>query len=156
MFKVTNIYTVLFSIVLCFIVSSCQKEKTKTELLTGKTWKMSGFNINPGLPNPNGGSPITDFYTQLSACDKDDLWKYNIDKKYTVDEGASKCNASSPQISEAGTWTFNATESLLVTTSGTTVTELTIAELSATSLKLNITEVKNGINYTFSLTFEGL
>jgi Lipocalin-like domain len=140
-----------------FFLGSCQKEKTKTELLTGKTWKVSSIIVAPGFPNPNGGSPITEMLTQMPACFKDDLWKYSNDKKYVIDEGASKCDPTDPQISETGTWAFNSTETLLTMTSTTTVTEFTLLELSATTLKMSPVELMthNGVNYAFTYTFAG-
>lgn len=100
-----------------FVFNSCKKEettaktKTKTELLTSAKWIGKSFTINPGI-DIGGGVVITDFYTQLEPCDKDDYDKFEINGLGTSNEGALKCDPTSPQ-STAFTWALKNNETVL-------------------------------------------
>ncbi|MFT5480971.1 MAG: hypothetical protein ACI9NN_001939, partial [Bacteroidia bacterium] len=45
----------------------------------------------------DGGIQITDIYSQLNDCSKDDLNKYETDKTGVYDEGTTKCDPTDPQ-----------------------------------------------------------
>ncbi len=88
---------------------------TYSQLLTGtekKTWKMVSFQqIDDG--NASQVIPVT----QLNAnpCITDDLLTFYADAehKFEASEGATKCNASDPDIYVTDTWTLvNANASL--------------------------------------------
>jgi hypothetical protein len=76
--------------------------------------------------------PTMDVYAQLQACEKDNIVKVQSNGTYTIDEGATKCNAADPQIAETGNWTFSNNETKL-TFMGET---FDIISLSATTLTL--------------------
>ena len=124
---------------------------TKTELLTGKNWRMTALTVNPGIDV--SGTIITDWYSQLQSCEQDDLVKFNTNGSYTDDEGVTKCNSSDPQTS-TGTWVFN-TNQTIITQDGTD--SYTITELTSTTLKMSIViNEDNGsgpLNYTYAATF---
>ena len=136
----------------------CKKDKetpapSKTELLTSKDWVISAQTVSPGLPNPNGGT-ITDLYAQLAPCDKDDFIRFDTPGAFKEDEGAAKCNSSSTQT-RTGTWVFGNNETV-VTIAGTNVESAgsyNLVDLSASTMKLTVTQALNGVNYTVTTTF---
>ena len=156
-----NAFTYLLIAAMATLTVSCKKDSetpkpapTKTELLTGKDWVISAATISPGLPNPNGGSPITDIYAQFAACDKDDFIRFDTPGAFKEDEGANKCSSSSTQT-RTGTWVFGSNETV-ITIAGNNLSNsgsLTVADLSATTLKATQTEAFGGVNYTVTVTY---
>lgn len=66
--------------------------KTKTELLTAKSWRVSSDQSTV----VSGGTTVSnDDYADLKACEKDDFTKFNADKTITADQGATKCSDTS-------------------------------------------------------------
>ncbi len=89
----------IFSSLLLSILVSCGKdndtpEKTKTELLCQANWKFSAATV--------GGSDVS---SQIQACYKDNIIKFNTTGTGTVDEGASICTVGNPQTYNL-TWNF--------------------------------------------------
>lgn len=120
--------------VMATLVSSCKKDDdnnsnnpsggssaTKTEMITAKSWKVTGLTV--------GGQ---DFYSQMDACDKDDLHTFKTDNTYIYDEGASKCDPSDPQVISTGTWKFTENETKIEYDGETA----TIKELTSTKMVL--------------------
>lgn len=109
-------YLIKFAIIVFFTLTlnSCKKEetpvKTKTELICNGNWIAKSFTVNPGIDV--GGVVITDWYTQLDACDKDDYDKFESNGLGVTNEGATKCNSADPQTS-AFTWSFKNNETVL-------------------------------------------
>ncbi len=100
------------AILFTLLLTNCKKEettktKTKTEYLTSAKWYMKTFTVDPGIVI--GGVTVTDFYSQLDACDKDDSDKFNVGGAGISDEGATKCDPTDPQ-STAFTWSLSPTE----------------------------------------------
>lgn len=118
-----------FALIALLTLSGCQKDSpapTKTELIS-RNWKATA--MTAVFPAPIG---TVDLYAQLQTCEKDDIIKVKADGTYTVDEGATKCNAADPQIKETGNWVFASNETKL-TIMGETYD---IVSLSATTLVL--------------------
>lgn len=124
-------------------------EPTKTELLTGKNWKLTAMTSDPAINWGTGGAMVTDLYAQMSACDKDDISVFNVNNTYTDDEGATKCDPADPQTT-SGTWVFNTTQTI-ITLDGTD--SYNIEALSSSSLKINQVYNDGTTNYTFTMTF---
>jgi len=139
-------------------ISSCkddepaQTPKTRTQLLSASPWKLSAAAINPGLNI--GGTIITDFYSQIDACKKDDLVKYESNKTGVYDDGATKCEASDPQ-SIPFIWTFDLSETK-ITENGESFDILQLNEITyKSSIVYDGSEIggTSGINYTLTQTF---
>jgi hypothetical protein len=139
------------SLILLALFSCEDDEKSKTELLTGKTWKMTGYTVDPAYNY--FGTLISDIFAQWDACDKDDIYSFKTDKTYTFEEGLTKCDPEDDQVYETGTWTFNADETVLVLTTEGETYNMTIVELSSGTLILTDQEQEEGIYYTYTLTF---
>jgi hypothetical protein len=132
---VKNISTYLFATVVALAsLSSCKKDDattpapapSKTDLLTAKSWKVTDFKVS--------GQSI---YNSIlfENCAKDDLTKFSATKAVTFDEGAIKCDPSSPQ-SRTGSWELNADQTKLKLTdpTGDQSLEGTINTLTSTTL----------------------
>jgi hypothetical protein len=89
-----------------FVVFSCKKSSSggssNTQLITSATWKYdtAALDLNkdgkPDFPIPPG---------QIPSCVQDNTITFRADSTGTLDEGATKCNASDPQ-STPFTWYF--------------------------------------------------
>ena len=170
--KTTN--TIILAAILIVgsgIISSCKKETTepaapvevaptptltptptpapatKTELLTAKKWKITAYTVSPAIDLNGNGTMVSNIYAQMPACEKDDLYIFNVNSSVTADEGGSKCDPNNPQSKLDGTWTFNSTETII-----TWDEDYNIETLNSTTLKVNNVEARNGINYTFTQT----
>ena len=151
----------LFPLALVMSLTSCKKEEetkptsapTKTDLLTGKDWIVTAATIDPGLPNPNGGGAITDYFNSslVPACSKDDFERYEKPNVYKTDEGAVRCSGGAQN--ETGTWTFNSTETVITTQVGTTAEIYNILNLTDIQLKVSQVQVIGGVNDTVTATY---
>jgi Lipocalin-like domain len=82
--------------------SSGGTSKTKTQLITNGSWRLTSAKVP-------GGTSILNF---LDDCQKDNIYTFNADGSGTGDDGALKCNMSDPQT-VAFTWNFQANETIL-------------------------------------------
>ena len=131
-----------------FTFTSCDKDDdaapSKTEMLTNKSWKMTASTVSVNNGNPN------DVYAMMPACNKDDFSTFTSDGKYTLDEGATKCNANAVQT-QTGTWQFTENETKLKSTLGANTAEQTITELTSSKMVLTTeqTSTSNGTTTTY-------
>jgi len=94
------------------IIFSCKKSNdpapTRTSLIA-KTWLLTSITFSPSLAVSYYGSTIqlTDATLLLKDCTKDDLYIFNSDKTFVVDEGLTKCNTSDPQTKAKGVWSLS-------------------------------------------------
>jgi hypothetical protein len=111
-------------------IAGCGKDPvlTKADLLA-KTWKYKSFTAA-------AGALTIDVMSQLKPCELDDIYRFNSNKTFSVEEGATKCNTTDPQIKESGPWRFNAAETKLYL--GTDSVE--VIALTASSLHLRFNE----------------
>lgn len=140
----------LFSLVALLTFTGCQKDDppaplTKTDLIS-RNWKITAASGTfPPLP-------AVDLLAQLPACEKDNIIKIQSNGTYTEDEGATKCNASDPQVASSGNWSFTNNETKLNILGET----FDIITLTATSLVLKQDVAASGgipagtINFTFT------
>jgi hypothetical protein len=135
-----------------FFTVSCKKEKTKTELLTDKTWLTTAITVEPGIAT--GGAPITDLLAQYEPCVRDNVFQFTLDKKYSVEEGTTKCNPSDAQSLETGTWFLDSSETLLTKVASDEKTILfKLMELNAKTLKMSEQRTLRDVKYTLSYVF---
>lgn len=103
--------------------SSCKKDSdapaavttTPTEYLTAGNWLTTAITITPGVDIGNGVL-LTDLFSTLDACEKDDLLKFNSDGTVTADEGALKCDPNDPQSVNDGSWSLSSDNKTLTMT----------------------------------------
>jgi hypothetical protein len=137
---------------------SCQKEEnntvtegnkpapTKKEMLTAKTWKLTAMTISPAV---NGK---TDVFPMVEACEKDNTWKFYIDKSsntLTIDEGMDICKGKYQQISTD--WELDEQDNKLIIDSY----DYTVMSISASEFQIQETWNDQGVDYTLTSTYSG-
>ncbi len=144
-----NFLLSLLGLSVLLAVSSCKDKNeeaiplTKSQLLSGATWRLTGVSVS------QLGVTI-DLFQQLSSCDKDNLTLYKTGGAFEVNEGATKCSSTDPQIVESGTWALTTNETKLSTTSGGFTDVYDILELTATTLKVKQTDQSGTTTITYS------
>ncbi len=138
-------------VALTLAFGACKKDddKSNSEQLVDKNWRMVAFTSDPAINI--GGIQFSDLYAQLDDCDKDDLIIFKSGGAVNNDEGPSKCDPSDPQTT-TGTWVFNTDETIL-TVDGES---WTILELDDDDLKVKYTgdPFGGGFNTTLTATFK--
>ena len=135
---------------------SCKKSrdeepaKTKTELLTTGTWKLTAYTSDPAYDWYGTGVYATDILAALNPCQRDGFDTYKTNGIMEINEGALKCQPSDPQTFTA-TWAFTDNETKILYDG---FDEYILVELTATTMKLRSTFVENGVSYTHYETFE--
>ena len=152
---------ILVSILLAtsfFAISGCKKTKTKTELLTDGSWKVTAQSINPGVDLNGDGTLDTDLYAQfVEDCTKDNFSTFKSDGSFVDDEGATKCDPTDPQTTN-GTWAFQNSESKISITTGAgasayTIPAADILTLDESTFKISFQDSIGGSLTTISVTW---
>lgn len=148
---------VLLSSLALVFVFACKKEekkddtnnggsnKTKSELLTQKNWKISSL--------VSSGTDIWNTFL-VDACNKDNEYRFRTDDSLVLYDKASKCSVSDPDSSVSMYKFYNNNTQLILNvklTSSTTLNDTaTIVELNENSLKLDAEY--SGVPATISFT----
>jgi hypothetical protein len=156
---------------LTLAVTGCKKEEeaattsptttpapTKTELLTGKNWKVTAATSDPAIDWNGSGTMVTDVYSQIDPCVQDNLTKFNTNFTVTEDEGALKCDPADPQTTNTTTWAWNTNETILtIDDDGSgpgTAESYTLLDLNANTLRMKyILQDENLVNYSLTITW---
>jgi hypothetical protein len=146
----------LLAVINIVFLFSCKKDEelSKTELLCRAPWVLSASVIDPPYFFEGVGS-ITDYYSVLAPCRKDDLWNFSENGKYTYEDGPTKCNALDPAILDYGDWSFNSAETVIIVDNGYYIIEYNIVELTKQTLQVSslITDTLSNIyNWTETYT----
>jgi len=127
-------------------LSACKKESqttpspSKTELLTAKNWRLTAYTSTVTVTGNSSSTNTGNIYALLSACQKDNFFKFNTDKTLVEDEGSIVC-INTPQKTSY-TWEFSSDQTRLLVTSPVSTDDFgTITELSSTTLRLRNTDI---------------
>ena len=138
---------------LFFGVISCKKSndavgKSRTELLTQAAWKLVKDETKTGT------GPWIDQTPFYSPCEKDDNFVIKLNGTYELNEGATKCSPTDPQIYETGAWVFLNNEAQIKTTStGSSSSDtVSIDQLDENTLITSSSEVISGVTYYYRTT----
>ena len=113
-----SILIILFVSILSF--SSCKDdddasgnpataEQTNTEKLCGKNFIITDFTLIE-----NGVTIMSGLDSNLfSPCEIDDIFRYETNGTATINDGATKCDPTNPQI-ETSTWAFYDSETKII------------------------------------------
>lgn len=96
-----------FIAVSVFFVAGCSKnttEKTKSDYLVSSKWKYSSAGIDL---DGNGTADQAVPSSLVETCLTDNTITFKSDKTGSIDEGPTKCDASTAQVSPF-TWSLNA------------------------------------------------
>lgn len=136
------------------IATGCKKDDKpatdQTALLTGGSWQLSAMTVDPAIDW--FGTPVTNVFSQLPACFKDDITIFKSNGTVNYDEGASKCSVNDPQTT-SGTWAFNPEQTILSITSDGETTSWDITSLTSSTFKADYEVTEEGITYTFSVAY---
>jgi hypothetical protein len=131
--------------VVIFLMPSCKKDPTKTELITTGTWRITASTVT-------FGTTTTDAYASFLACDKDNVTTFVAGGVIKEDEGATKCSASDPQTN-TGTWAFTDNETKLSIIASGATAAYSIVTLDANTLKISQSTTSSGVTYSSTITF---
>jgi len=140
-------------------LSSCETNKdkedvkpaTKTEMLTDKSWQLTGLTTNPARTIQ--GKQVTDLFPYVDPCTVDDVLSFAKPNVYRFDEGATKCDNTDPQ-SLTGTWSFQEDETVLATSfPGYSQNTYNIVTLDNNTLQLRAVTTVSGSKYTQTFTY---
>lgn len=114
------------SIILLFACAlfACEKETqpTLTEDLAKNDWSKTSILMS--VDSILDTVPTIDLFATLSPCKKDNVWHFDAtNNTFTLDEGATKCDAADPQTKDQGTITEQNNGSQLKV-AGTTTNEI--------------------------------
>ena len=143
------------SLILVLLFASCKKNnednpaKSKTELLTAAPWKRTALISTPAYDWNADGTSSTDVLSIMWPCEKDNLDIYKTNGIIETDEGPTKCNPSDPQVWTA-TWMLVDNESKIRFDNSY---EYVLDEVTATTLRLSVTFIENGVTYTHLETY---
>lgn len=99
--KVLNVYLSDASLFVVAVMSvlfftQCKKDKDQpgngvnSSFLVGKKWQVKAITVTPGI-DAGGATPVTDLYSWMPACVKDNFTAFHADGTAVEDEGADKC-----------------------------------------------------------------
>ena len=146
-------YLLLLALATSFMISSCGKDDdddkgpSKSALLANKNWMIIGL-----TETKSNGTGTIDTYSTLKNCVKDNILRFTPDNKFSVTEGATKCDISDPQEMINGTWAL--------TDDGTRITgvakgygaEIELVELTNSKLIVKYLTIKSGITSVNQIT----
>ena len=127
--------------------AACKKSssnKSRTELITQSGWVTTNVEVGAG-----GTWTADPDWTNLPACERDDVLVLRTNMTYEFNEGGSKCDPSDPQVFDTGTWSWQDGESKVVI-DGITYTIESLTESSMTAS----TSVNFGAgNFTYRISY---
>ena len=134
-------------------LSACKKDEATpatpkvsgASLLTGKDWRITALTVT----SPGG---TIDIFATFDACQKDDLLEFVANGTILEKEGATKCDPADPDTAPGGFWALIDNDTKLRIIDGDT-TIADVIELTATAMRLRISENDNGAVYTNNITF---
>ena len=131
------------SIVL-FALYSCKKDDktaSKKDYLTSGSWIITTVVTD----DDGDGTYEIDEYADFEACYKDNIWTFKPDGMLEMDEGATKCTPTDPQVT-TGQWQFTNNETGLTIETDSYVIE----QLDANQIVLRLAY---GANRSSKVTF---
>ncbi|MBV4357075.1 hypothetical protein [Pinibacter aurantiacus] len=140
------------------VIVGCKKDdnnngSSKTQLITSGNWKVASDYYDPAVDWDGDGHTENEVFNLYSACDKDDILIFKTDGSLTLEEGASKCDPSDPQVIESTAWKFSNNESILLVGPSGSEQSIQLLELSSTTLKIKVIFTVQGVSYTETTTY---
>lgn len=138
--------------------TACNKDSAETpkapepsvqELLISKNWKCTALTVNPGYDFNNDGIEETDVLGAYSPCKKDNIWNFESDGSFVVDEGPAKCNIGDVQT-KTFLWSVKDDGKTLVMYGN----DYPILQLDQNILKCKFEFTDAGTTYTQTITFQ--
>lgn len=128
----------------------CSKDDTQPTAseLFSKSW------IQTDLLTTVNGITQSVFDDEYELCDQDNAYNFKSDGTFNITENTTKCDPSDPDEVAAGTWTIlEDGKKLTITRTGEDPQVLDIDELTASSMKVSVTDNSIGIPVKATLVF---
>lgn len=128
----------------------CSKDDTQPTAseLFSKSW------IQTDLLTTVNGITQSVFDDEYELCDQDNAYNFKSDGTFNITENTTKCDPSDPDEVAAGTWTIlEDGKKLTITRTGEDPQVLDIDELTASSMKVSVTDNSIGISVKATLVF---
>ena len=116
----------------------------KEEELPGN-WKLTALSIK-------ALGQTEDAYTDLEACEKDNIFHFAENGTYEYQVGVTKCDVSEPNVFESGTWEISGKQ-LIIEITGEDPESVEILLLNSTTLKCRINIDLFGLATTVTSTY---
>jgi len=148
----------ILSAILILSISSCKKDDDNANLngvISSGSWKIVASTSVTDFTSVGAGIVNSDLYAMLSPCQKDNTFKFNANGTGSLDEGATKCNASDPQTTDnAFGWEIS-NNKLTTTSSNAIMPSLTsdILQLDDNTLKIKYDTNLGGYPSTTTTTY---
>lgn len=131
---------ILTAAMVSIYLTACKKGSSSstpatTNLLVNTWLQTANKKYSTAVPNP----VPEDLFTSQPDCYKDNLLVLQANNTWEINEGASKCSPSDPQVRETGTYTSNGSGTSLTLTSSAGTTDFEVQQVTATYLKLKYT-----------------
>ncbi|MFB9863120.1 hypothetical protein [Rufibacter immobilis] len=131
-------YLFPLSLLPALLLASCSDDEdavSKEELLKNKRWNITALQVT---------SPSSiDYYQTFAACQRDNFAQFQEGGVLLMDEGATKCNAPTPQQA-SGTWSLQGdllhVEGIEALGIPADKLELTLTDITNTTLTANFTQ----------------
>ncbi|MFW5804725.1 MAG: lipocalin family protein [bacterium] len=147
-----NILTVLIILFFCACDKKDEETKPRNELLTQKPWKLTASNIDPPVFVENADSAVTDLYIHLPACEKDNVYIFGKDSRYTLEEGDIKCGSF--LVIESGTWILDEEGNIIsLNANGEFQYDMKILELGNSKMKVEFSKPGEYADHVFTNTY---
>ncbi len=168
--KKVIVYLSMFAIAM--LVFSCKKDSTpsKTDILTGSTWKITSKTISPSITVPLDSLGHVIIISNVSVYDPDSVknfgYKFNSNGSFTCTDSANKVLPPYPN-----TWQFNSDDTQITlgqqlefdysipAATGVQVVKIiiqkiTISSITSTQITATYPLVFNNANYTVTIVFQ--
>lgn len=134
------------------LFSSCSKDDdlTKTEILTGNDWLITGFTVSPAIDINDDGNLVTDIYTFLvDECYRDNTYSFAENGLVTVRESTNVCEGEPDSYTSE--WSMNEAETEITIVEDGDADKFTIESMSTSQIVLSFSE--NGGENTFNTIY---
>ena len=131
-------------------LAGCDKDEPspiKKEELTSGTgkWKLTALTVK-------ALGQTEDAYSELETWEQDDIYFFNVNGTYQIQAGATKFDASDPDIQESGTWEISG-KHLIMQSIGEDTETVDILLLNTTTLKCSLKIDFFGVATTTTATY---
>ncbi|WP_018342231.1 hypothetical protein [Cytophaga aurantiaca] len=131
--------------------SNSNTPSAKTTLLMANSWTYTASTADKSVDVDGDGTSSTNVYAQESICQTDVDYTFKANKVGTV---SGDCGGTVAPGGWNFSWVFDASESTIITTVAGQVTNMTILQLDATTLKVSYPDTDdNNLAFTNTTTF---
>lgn len=91
-----------------FAVMTYSFDSTEKPAFADKYWVMESSSITPAIDLDMDGKADTDIRVMMEDCERDDAEMFKSGGKILKHDGNKRCDEEEEQVTESGTWTYDA------------------------------------------------